>query len=104
MPELMQKALGRPARTINMVQLGSVLNSLTGPPIQALFVYSSNPAAVCPDHNQVVRGPRRPALFPVFHKQFFPDTPDSADIVLPATTFFEHKELQTAYGHYYLQV
>src|SRR6195256_1879032 len=37
MSELMQKALGRPARTINMVQLGSVLNSLTAPPIQALF-------------------------------------------------------------------
>jgi len=24
--------------------------------------------------------------------------------VLPATTFFEHKDLQTAYGHYYLQI
>jgi anaerobic selenocysteine-containing dehydrogenase len=24
--------------------------------------------------------------------------------VLPATTFFEHKDLQSAYGHYYLQV
>jgi molybdopterin guanine dinucleotide-containing S/N-oxide reductase-like protein len=104
MPELMQKALGRPARTINMVQLGSVLNSLTAPPIQALFVYSSNPAAVCPDHNEVVRGLKRPDLFTVVHEQFFTDTTDYADIVLPATTFFEHKELQTAYGHYYLQV
>src|ERR1700730_18139561 len=104
MPELMQKALGRPARTINMVQLGSVLNSLTGPPIQALFVYGSNPAAVCPDHNQVVRGLRRPDLFTVVHEQFFTDTTDYADIVLPATTFFEPKELQIAYGHYYLQV
>jgi molybdopterin guanine dinucleotide-containing S/N-oxide reductase-like protein len=104
MPELMQKALGRPARTVNMVQLGSVLNSLTGPPIQALFVYSSNPAAVCPNHNEVVRGLKRPDLFTVVHEQFFTDTTDYADIVLPATTFFEHKELQTAYGHYYLQV
>jgi len=104
MPELMHKALGRPARTINMVQLGSALNSRTGPPIQALFVYSSNPAAVCPDHNEVVRGLKRPDLFTVVHEQFFTDTTDYADIVLPATTFFEHKELQTAYGHYYLQV
>jgi len=40
----------------------------------------------------------------VVHEQFFTDTTDYADIVLPATTFFEHKELQTAYGHYYLQV
>jgi len=104
MPELMHKSLGRPARTINMVQLGSVLNSLTAPPVQALFVYSANPAAICPNHNEVVRGLKRPDLFTVVHEQFFTDTTDYADIVLPATTFFEHKELQTAYGHYYLQV
>src|SRR3981081_4052563 len=104
MPELMQKARGRPARTVNMVQLGSALNSLTAPPIQALFVYSSNPAAVCPDHNEVIRGLKRPDLFTVVHEQFLTDTADYADIVLPATTFFEHKELQTAYGHLHLQI
>jgi molybdopterin guanine dinucleotide-containing S/N-oxide reductase-like protein len=104
MPGLMQKALGRPARTVNMVQLGSVLNHLDNPPVQALFVYNSNPAAICPDHNAVVRGLKRPDLFTVVHEQFFTDTTDYADIVLPATTFFEHKDLQTAYGHYYLQV
>jgi molybdopterin guanine dinucleotide-containing S/N-oxide reductase-like protein len=105
MPELMRKALGRPARIVNMVQLGSVLNSTTMvPPIQALFVYNSNPAAVCPNHNEVVRGLMRADLFTVVHEQFSTDTTDYADIVLPATTFFEHKDLQTAYGHYYLQV
>ena len=104
MPELMQKALGRPARTVNMVQLGSVLNTLCDPPVKALFVYNSNPAAVCPNHNAVIRGLKRPDLFTVVHEQFFTDTTDYADIVLPATTFFEHKDLQTAYGHYYLQV
>ena len=31
MPELMQKALGRPARIVNMVQLGSALNTLSIP-------------------------------------------------------------------------
>ena len=104
MPELMQKALGRPARVVNMVQLGSALNSLDAPPIHALFVYSSNPAAVCPDQNEVIRGLKRPDLFTVVHEQFFTDTTDYADIVWPATTFFEHKDLQGAYGHYYLQV
>ena len=72
------------------------------PPVKALFVYNSNPAAVCPNHNDVVRGLKRPDLFTVVHEQFFTDTTDYADIVLPATTFFEHKDLQTAYGHYYL--
>jgi anaerobic selenocysteine-containing dehydrogenase len=52
----------------------------------------------------VVRGLLRPDLFTVVHEQFFTDTTDYADIVLPATTFFEHKDLQKAYGHYYLQV
>ncbi len=103
-PDLMVQSLGRPARTVNMVELGTALNTLQDPPIQALFVYNSNPAAVCPNHNEVIRGLRRPDLFTVVHEQFFTDTTDYADIVLPATTFFEHKELQTAYGHYYLQM
>jgi molybdopterin guanine dinucleotide-containing S/N-oxide reductase-like protein len=102
--DLMLSTLGRPAREINMVELGTVLNSQTYPPIKALFVYNSNPAAVCPNHNAVIRGLRRPDLFTVVHEQFFTDTTDYADIVLPATTFFEHKDLQTSYGHYYLQM
>jgi molybdopterin guanine dinucleotide-containing S/N-oxide reductase-like protein len=103
-PELMHTVLGRPARVVNMVELGKALNTLKDPPIQALFVYNSNPAAVCPNHNEVVRGLMRPDLFTAVHEQFFTDTTDYADILLPATTFFEHKDLQTAYGHYYLQM
>ena len=103
-PDLMQTALGREARTINMVELGRALNKVNDPPVKALFVYNSNPAAVCPEHNEVVRGLRRTDLFTVVHEQFFTDTTDYADIVLPATTFFEHKDLQKGYGHYYLQV
>ena len=73
-------------RTINMVELGRELNQRRDPPIQALFVYNSNPAAVCPNHNEVVRGLLRPDLFTVVHEQFLTDTCDYADIVLPATT------------------
>ena len=103
-PDLMKTSLGREARTLNMVELGRVLNQVNDPPVKALFVYNSNPAAVCPEHNEVVRGLMRPDLFTVVHEQFFTDTTDYADIVLPATTFFEHKDLQKGYGHYYLQV
>ena len=103
-PDLMTTVLGRPARVVNMVELGQALNSQDNPAIKALFVYNSNPATICPNHNQVTRGLLRPDLFTVVHEQFFTDTTDYADIVLPATTFFEHKDLQKAYGHYYLQV
>ena len=102
--DLMRESLGRPARTINMVELGKALTEVNDPPVRALFVYHSNPAAVCPDHNKVVRGLMRDDLFTVVHEQFLTDTTDYADIVLPATTFFEQKDLQPAYGHYYLQI
>jgi anaerobic selenocysteine-containing dehydrogenase len=102
-PDLKPKGLQSP-RIVNMVELGKALNTLSDPPLKALLVYSSNPAAVCPNHNEVVRGLKRSDLFTVVHEQFFTDTTDYADIVLPATTFFEHKDLQTAYGHYYLQI
>jgi anaerobic selenocysteine-containing dehydrogenase len=103
--DLMQKSsLGRPARTINMVQLGKALTEIDDPPVKALVVYNSNPAAVCPDQNLVRRGLKREDLFTVVHEQFLTDTTDFADLVLPATTFFEHKDLVQAYGHYYLQV
>lgn len=103
--DLMQRStLGRPARWVNMVEIGKALTTLTGPPIQAIFVYNSNPVAVAPNHNLVVRGFSRGNLFVVVHEQFFTDTTDYADVVLPATTFFEHKDLVSAYGHHYLQV
>ena len=105
MPELMLKSpLGRPSRTINMVELGQALNTVNDPPVRAIFVYNSNPAVVAPNHNDVLRGFLRPDLFTVVHEQFFTDTVNYADMVLPATTFFEHKDLLSAYGHCYVQV
>ena len=99
-----ESPLGRVARTVNMVQLGKALLELDNPPIKVLMVYNSNPAAVCPEQHLVRRGLQRDDLFTVVHEQFLTDTTDYADIVLPATTFFEHKDLVQAYGHYYLQV
>src|SRR5437588_1562955 len=104
-PDLMMKSpLGREARVVNMSELGQALTTLDDPPVKAVFVYNSNPAAVAPNHNDVIRGFKRPDLFTVVHEQFFTDTTDYADIGVPATTFFEHKELQTSYGHYFLQI
>ena len=110
--------LGRLARVVNMSQLGHALTELgqgreggnegareqDGPAVHALFVYNSNPGAVAPNHNAVCRGMARDDLFTVVHEQFFTDTTDYADYILPATTFLEHTDVQGAYGHYFVQL
>jgi anaerobic selenocysteine-containing dehydrogenase len=88
-----------------MIRLGEALGhpdaAVGGPPVRALVVYNSNPAAVAPDRNSVVRGLSREDLFTVVLEHFQTDTADYADIVLPATTQLEHWDLHYAYGHVY---
>ena len=104
-PDLqLRSTLQREARIVNMSQLGLALNELTDPSIQAFVVYNSNPAAVAPNQNSVLKGLARRDLFTVVLEQFQTDTADYADILLPATTFLEHTDIYFAYGHYHLQL
>ncbi|MEO6830047.1 MAG: molybdopterin-dependent oxidoreductase, partial [Acidobacteriaceae bacterium] len=104
-PDLAEASpIGRPGRVVNMSRLGHALTALDNPPIHALIVYNSNPAAIAPNQNTVLRGLRRNDLFTVVHEQSWTDTTDYADIILPATTFCEHKDFQGTYGHYYVQL
>ena len=98
--------LSPPVRTINMIRLGEALTrpdaGVGGPPVRALVVYNSNPAAVAPDRSAVLEGLARRDLFTVVLEHFQTDTADWADIVLPATTQLEHWDLHLAYGHHYV--
>ena len=100
--------LGSAARTINMIRLGEALTrddaGVGGPPVKALVVYNSNPAAVAPERNVVLRGLAREDLFTVVLEHFRTDTTDWADIVLPATTQLEHWDVHLAYGHHYVSL
>ena len=105
-----QQTLERPdlippgTRTINMTSLAEALHGeLSGPPVQAMYVYNSNPAAIAPDQERVLSGLAREDLFLVVHEQFQTDTADFADLVLPATMQLEHYDLHTTYGHHYVQ-
>src|SRR5436305_2257658 len=104
--ELERPDLSPPVRTINMIRLGEALTSpdagVGGPPVRALVVYNSNPAAVAPDRNTVLRGLAREDLFTVVLEHFQTDTADWADLVLPATTQLEHWDIHFAYGHHYV--
>nr|WP_250847134.1 molybdopterin oxidoreductase family protein [Aquisphaera insulae] len=88
-------------RTINMNELGRALaGELAGPPVTALYVYNSNPAAVTPDSRKVLAGLGREDLFTVVHDLFLTDTADFADIILPATSQLEHEDILGSYGHH----
>lgn len=90
-------------RTINMSTIGHDLLHAQ-PPIQAIFVYNSNPVAVAPQAGEVVRGFARPDLFTVVHDLFQTDTADYADILLPAPSHMEQLDIHKSYGHLHVQL
>jgi anaerobic selenocysteine-containing dehydrogenase len=120
------KHLQKDVRVINQSQLASALelgqdihhgdgmksceatetqkkNSKSEKAVKALFVFNSNPAVIAPDSSRVRQGLMREDLFTVVLEHFQTDTADYADYLLPATTFLEHPDIYSAYGHYYLQ-
>lgn len=91
-------------RVVPGLQLG---RALTGeldldPPIKALMVCNANPMITVPEQNKVIAGLARDDLFTVVSEQFMTDTARYADIVLPATTSLEHKDLMFSWGHLYV--
>lgn len=87
------------ARTINMSELGRALARTGDPRIEHVFIYNCNPVATSPDQKTVIEQLSRDDLFVVVHEQVWTDTTKLADVVLPATTFLEHRELRRGYGN-----
>jgi anaerobic selenocysteine-containing dehydrogenase len=86
------------SRLVNMCQLGEALLESRDPRIEILFVYNANPASTAPAQAKVLAGLARTDLYTIVHEQVMTDTARFADLVLPATTFLEHRELKAAYG------
>jgi len=92
-----------PSRKINMIQLGAALTALD-PPVKCLMVYNANPLSVAPDSATVRKGLERDDLFTVVLEHTMTPTARYADLLLPATTFLENRDLYTSYGQFELQV
>ncbi|MGE0640519.1 MAG: molybdopterin-dependent oxidoreductase [Thermoanaerobaculia bacterium] len=90
-------------RVINMNRLGEALTATAEPAVRLLFVYNSNALVTTPNANLVEQGMLRDDLFTIVFDQVMTDTAALADLILPATTFLEHRELSRGYGAYVLQ-
>ena len=92
----------RQTRALSMTRLGEGLLEVNDPPVRALVVYGSNPAASIPHQAKVLRGLARDDLFTVVIEHVLTDTARYADVILPATMPIEHQDLLIAYGHLYV--
>lgn len=90
-------------RTININKLAESILTTDEPPIRLLWVACKNPFGQDFD---------RPKLQKAFDKlemvvvvdQFFNETVQNADIVLPSTTLFEEYTVNVSYWHYWLSI
>ena len=94
----------RATRELDMNHLGRSLLGEAAPAVELLFVFNANPHTTLPEQELVERGLRREDLFTVVFDQVMTDTALFADVVLPATTFLEHRDLRNGYGAYSLQL
>ena len=91
-------------RVLNSWRLGPALTGELGfdPLIKSLFVYNANPMAMVTEQTKLEQGLAREDLFTVVSEHFLTDTASYADIVLPATTQLEQKDIMFSWGHLYL--
>jgi len=91
-------------RTVNILDVGRLLlDERLSPPLKALFIYNHNPLIVHPDQNRLRRALSQEDLFTVGIDVAMTDSMTYADVILPASTHFEHADLYPAYGQQYLQ-
>jgi len=103
--EIFNSLAEKETRTINMVQLGSVLNDPDlNPSIKTLFVYNANPVVTIPNQNLIRKGLKREDLFTVVVEHFITDTAKYADYIFPATTQLEHWDVADSWGQVYINL
>lgn len=95
----------QPKRTLNMVQVGQLLNNPDlNPAIKSIFIYNSNPMVTAPNANLTKKGFEREDLLTVVLEHFITETAKYADYVFPATTQLEHWDIGDSWGQVYINI
>ncbi len=90
-------------RTININKLAESILTTDEPPIRLLWVAGKNPFAQDFDRPKMIKAFETLEMVVVVD-QFFNETVQNADIVLPSTTLFEENTVNVSYWHYWLSI
>jgi len=88
-------------RTININKLAESILTTNEPPIRLLWVACKNPFAQDFDRPKLLKAFETLEMVVVVD-QFFNETVQNADIVLPSTTLFEENTVNVSYWHYWI--
>lgn len=90
-------------RALNINQTAQGILDASEPSVRMLWVASKNPFAQDFDRNKMIKAFEKLEMV-VCVDQFFNETVQHADIVLPVTTTFEQWDVSSSYWHYWLSV
>jgi anaerobic selenocysteine-containing dehydrogenase len=90
-------------RTININKLAESILTADEPPVRLLWVACKNPFAQDFDRPKLKRAFDKLEMVVVVD-QFFNETVQNADIVLPSTTLFEEYTVNVSYWHYWISL
>ena len=88
---------------VNLFDIASALSPNVQNPIHCLFVYNSNPVIAAANQTKLIQNLCRSDLFVTVSEIFQTDTCAYADILLPAASQLEQKDLMYSWGHFNLQ-
>lgn len=90
-------------RMVNINKTAQVILDTNDPPIRMLWVACKNPFSQDFDRNKMVKAFEKLEMV-VTVDQFFNETVNMSDIVLPVTTLFEEWTINASYWHYWLSI
>jgi anaerobic selenocysteine-containing dehydrogenase len=90
-------------RSLNINKTARELLAADDPPVRVLWVSCKNPLSQDFDRNKLVEAFKKMEMV-VVADQFFNQTVELADIVLPVTTLFEEWTVNVSYWHYWISV
>lgn len=92
---------GHPCKAVSQVALGE---RLAAGEFKFVYVFGSNPAMTLPDQSAVRRGLDREDVFVVVHDTHWSETAARADVVLPAPTYLEKRDVCISDHHPYCRL